>query len=101
MTLRTPLAMAVLLTGLTFFGTADSTTAAESLAPAKVKLQATKDNKFPPDMPGSTREVFKTVGDTELALYIYQPADHKPGAAAAGKGRPAIVFFFGGGWNAG
>lgn len=67
-------------------------------APAKgpVKLTGGKNSKFPPVMPGATKEVFKKVGDTELALYVSQPADHKPTDR-----RPAIVFFFGGGWNAG
>jgi acetyl esterase len=41
-------------------------------------------------------EVYKTVGDVALPLYIYAPKD----AAAADK-RPAIVFFFGGGWQNG
>lgn len=102
MTLRMTLATAVILTGMVLLGTADSpAAAAEPQGSAKVKLQPTRDNKYPPAMPGATREVFKKVGDTELALYIYQPADTKPTEAAAGKGRPAIVFFFGGGWNAG
>jgi len=51
---------------------------------------------WPANLAGSQEEVFKKVGDTELKLYIFQPADHKPVDR-----RPAIVFFFGGGWNAG
>ena len=51
---------------------------------------------WPAKLAGSREEVFKKVGDTELKLYIFQPADHKPVDR-----RPAIVFFFGGGWNAG
>lgn len=44
-----------------------------------------------------TRElVFKTINDVELNLYIFEPEDHK-----ATDRRPAIVFFFGGGWNSG
>ncbi len=65
-------------------------------AAGPVKLTGGKNAKFPPVMPGATSEVYKKVGDTELALYIYQPADQKPADR-----RPAIVFFFGGGWNAG
>lgn len=40
--------------------------------------------------------VYKTVDGTDLKLHIFNPPDHKP----ADK-RPAIVFFFGGGWNGG
>jgi acetyl esterase/lipase len=41
-------------------------------------------------------EVYKTTGDTQLKLFVFEPAGHK----AIDK-RPAVVFFFGGGWNAG
>jgi acetyl esterase/lipase len=40
--------------------------------------------------------VYKTVDDHKLSLFIFNPADHK-----ASDKRPAIVFFFGGGWNGG
>lgn len=40
--------------------------------------------------------VYKTVGATEPALHIFNPRDHAPGDR-----RPAIVFFFGGGWAEG
>ena len=45
---------------------------------------------------GAHAEVYKTIGDTRLELFLFtleghQPTDH----------RPAIVFFFGGGWNNG
>ncbi|MFC7337868.1 alpha/beta hydrolase [Haloferula chungangensis] len=39
---------------------------------------------------------YKTIGDTKLQIEIFEPEDHKPGEK-----RPAIVFFFGGGWNGG
>ncbi len=45
---------------------------------------------------GSKAEVYKTTGDTALQLYIYRPA----GVPVTEK-RPAIVFFFGGGWKTG
>jgi acetyl esterase/lipase len=47
---------------------------------------------FQPDR----RVVYKEIGDTELALHMFLPDDHKPT-----DGRSAIVFFFGGGWNSG
>lgn len=52
--------------------------------------------KYPPEMPGSRVEVYREVGDVKLKAWIFEPADHK-----AADNRPAIVFFFGGGWNGG
>jgi acetyl esterase/lipase len=40
--------------------------------------------------------VYKTVGASELMMYIFNPAGHKPTDK-----RPVIVFFFGGGWSMG
>lgn len=56
----------------------------------------TRPSNYPPEMPGAKVEVYKTVGDVKLNMYIYYPEGHQP----AGK-RPAIVFFFGGGWRSG
>ncbi len=47
---------------------------------------------FTPD----NEPVYKTVGDTQLKLHIFNPKDLK-----SSDQRPAIVFFFGGGWNGG
>jgi acetyl esterase/lipase len=47
-------------------------------------------------MTDTTREVFKRIGDVELAIDIYRPA----GWAATDR-RPGILFFFGGGWVGG
>lgn len=52
---------------------------------------------YPPELPGSTPLSYKTVGDVDLQLWLYQPVDHK----ADTDRRPAVVFFFGGGWKAG
>ncbi|MEI6783667.1 MAG: alpha/beta hydrolase [Verrucomicrobiota bacterium] len=51
---------------------------------------------YPPVMPDSRVESYKTIGPTNLQLYIFAPKDH-----AATNHRPAIVFFFGGGWTSG
>lgn len=51
---------------------------------------------YPPVFEGATEHVYKTVGDVDLKLWSFQPADWKPSDS-----RPAIVFFFGGGWNSG
>jgi len=51
---------------------------------------------YPPELPGAKAEVYKTVGDVKLHLYLFTPKEHK-----AGDARPVIVFFFGGGWTSG
>lgn len=55
-----------------------------------------RNRKYPPQMPGATAEVYKTVGDTKLNIYIFNPRQHE-----LNESRPAIVFFFGGGWRSG
>jgi len=50
----------------------------------------------PRKVEGSRTEIYKTVGDVKLPLYIFEPKGHKPGNHT-----PAIVFFFGGGWTGG
>src|SRR3954471_22858127 len=51
----------------------------------------------PPSFEGATVETYKEVGGAKLNVWIFQPTQ-KP---APGEKRPAIVFFFGGGWSAG
>lgn len=41
-------------------------------------------------------KTYKTIGEVELKLHIFNPEGHK-----ASDQKPAIVFFFGGGWNSG
>ena len=48
--------------------------------------------EFEPDL----RLPYKTIGDTELALHVFNPEGHR-----ASDERPVIVFFFGGGWKGG
>ena len=50
----------------------------------------------PLEIAGTTAVVYKTIGETTLLLYIFNPKDHLPSDK-----RPAAVFFFGGGWNGG
>jgi acetyl esterase len=47
-------------------------------------------------MPEAQAETYKTIGQTNLQLYIFTPKEH-----AATNRHPAIVFFFGGGWTSG
>jgi len=51
---------------------------------------------YPPKLPDAREEVYKTIGDTKLKLWIFEPEGHKKSDK-----RPAVVFFFGGGWRAG
>ena len=47
--------------------------------------------------PEPTRSTtYKTASDTQLKLFLFEPDGHK-----ATDKRPAVVFFFGGGWNGG
>ena len=48
----------------------------------------------PPEFKDTREEIYKTVGDTKLNLHIF-------GATDPAKPKPAIVFFFGGGWSSG
>jgi hypothetical protein len=41
-------------------------------------------------------EVYKTIGDVKLNLYMFNPPESTPAT-----GRAAIVFFFGGAWRGG
>ena len=50
----------------------------------------------PPTPVPSHREVYKTIGDVELAIELIVPDGHTDRDQ-----RPAIVFFFGGGWTGG
>jgi acetyl esterase len=52
--------------------------------------------KSPLKIAGTVAVVYKTIGETTLLLYIFNPKDHLPSDK-----RPAAVFFFGGGWNGG
>jgi acetyl esterase len=51
--------------------------------------------KYPPHFEGARAEVYKTIGDVKLSLHIFEPA------TGPKTNRPAIVFFFGGGWTSG
>jgi acetyl esterase/lipase len=51
---------------------------------------------YPPQLAGVSQVLQRTSGDVKLPLYVYNPPGHKTTDR-----RPVIVFFFGGGWNAG
>ncbi len=52
--------------------------------------------KYPPEMPGASVEVYREVNGVKLNAYIFTP----PGQRATDR-RPAVLFFFGGGWKGG
>lgn len=50
---------------------------------------------YPPQFEDARSETYKTAGRTQLALHVFEPA------SGPKTNRPAIVFFFGGGWAGG
>ncbi len=46
-------------------------------------------------LPGARSSVYKSVGDTQLRLHVFSPT------GTSDQARPAIVYFFGGGWIGG
>jgi len=59
-----------------------------SFSPAETKKE---------NFPGAIAEIYKQASGDELYLYLFNPEAHD----ASKDQRPAIVFFFGGGWNGG
>ena len=51
---------------------------------------------FSQDVKPDRVELYKKIGDVELKMHIFTPKGHEAGAK-----KPAIVFFFGGGWTGG
>jgi acetyl esterase len=49
------------------------------------------------DLPGATAEIYKKASGDDLYIYRFDPEGHDPSEDK----RPAVVFFFGGGWNSG
>jgi len=59
-------------------------------------FEAKGQREYPPVLDGAEEITYKTVDGINLNLWIFNPEGHKTTNNA-----PAIVFFFGGGWNAG
>jgi acetyl esterase/lipase len=51
---------------------------------------------YPPQMPGAHERIYRSIDGVDLRLYIFEPQGH-----VATDRTPAVVFFFGGGWNNG
>ena len=67
-----------------------ATTSAWSQAPTKKRDRGRR------SLEGSRAVTFKTAGDIALKLHVFEPKAHR-----SSDRRPAIVFFFGGGWRGG
>jgi len=65
-------------------------------AAAAAEERRREDRGYPPELPGATVEVYKTIGDVKLNMYVFTPPGHQPSDK-----RAAVVFFFGGGWRGG
>lgn len=63
---------------------------------AALAAQGQQQAEYPPRMDGARVEVYKTIAGVKLNAYIFEPEGHR-----AADRRPAIVFFFGGGWRSG
>jgi acetyl esterase/lipase len=64
-------------------------------AGAQEKTAKKKTGGYPPVIEGTKSETYRQVGDTDLKVWIFEPAQK------SAKPLPAIVFFFGGGWTGG
>ena len=53
-------------------------------------------SEHPPEIEGADVHTYKSIDDVDLKLWVFRPDD-----GSAGDRRPAIVFFFGGGWSHG
>jgi len=84
-------------TALTFGLTASLAVAqAPQSRPARVRPTFASQPASDDALAAARSELYKRVGDVELKLHIFNPPGHKPTDR-----RPAIVFFFGGGWTHG
>ena len=59
-------------------------------------FEANGQRSYPPIINGAEEITYKTVDGIKLSLWVFKPENHKSTDTA-----PAIVFFFGGGWNSG
>ena len=59
-------------------------------------VQAQRGWPYPPAFEDADEHVYRTVGDVTLKAWVFRPESVAPAG-----GYPAIVFFFGGGWQGG
>jgi acetyl esterase/lipase len=61
-----------------------------------LNFEANGQSTYPPIIEGAEEITYKTVDGIKLSLWVFKPENHKLTDNA-----PAMVFFFGGGWNGG
>jgi len=66
-----------------------------ALIASSLFANAAKKVSWPRGFEGATTEIYKTIDDVELRIHIFSPEIQSK------KPKPAIVFFFGGGWKGG
>ena len=57
---------------------------------------AAQKRPYPPELPDAREEIYRTTEEAVLRLWVFEPPNHQ-----SSDSRPAVVFFFGGGWNGG
>ncbi len=60
------------------------------------QFQSYAQRNYPPTIEDAKEFIYKEIDGVTLKLWIFNPAKHN-----AGDKKPAIIFFFGGGWNGG
>jgi acetyl esterase len=61
-----------------------------------VSLISKSQKQYPPQITGAKEITFKNIDNIKLKLWVFNPQKHQ-----ISDKKPAIVFFFGGGWNGG
>lgn len=75
-------------------------TAVYAMAADAARAEAARpDKSYPPAIEGAKVETYKQVNGTDLKVWIFYPPNAPQGGEK--RGLPAIVFFFGGGWQGG
>ncbi|MBI4580330.1 MAG: alpha/beta hydrolase [Planctomycetes bacterium] len=72
------------------------TQAAQTKRKPRDSANAARSRPAPDGLDGAQSEIYKTIGDVDLKLYVFRSESREGGGR-----RPAIVFFFGGGWKSG
>ena len=85
------LLVAIVVAVFTFMGTPKAVLGQEALPRSKQP-----DGNAIVKLNGARAEVYKSIGDVELRVHIFEPDQH-----AGSDSKPAVVFFFGGGWRGG
>lgn len=85
----------VFAAALLVFSSLSASLSAQTSSPAAASAEK-KNEVTPLTLPGCETFVFRKVGDVELRLHVMKPK----GWSAADK-RPALLYFFGGGWTSG